>query len=133
MHAAARVGTAIQPKLLNQSIKLLGAQLAQGEKPVGLICLKGIFEGNAVVLMTTQRIYINVREQVFPTIVAPYLNIAGARAIPLNTNPKKNTFVLELRNGNSLAVANPSSAMKDTINFKALAIVVNDLLSLMHR
>ena len=133
VHAAARVGTAIQPKLLNQSIKLLGAQLAQGEKPVGLICLKGIFEGNAVVLMTTQRIYINVREQVFPTIVAPYLNIAGARAIPLNTNPKKNTFVLELRNGNSLAVANPSSAMKDTINFKALAIVVNDLLSLMHR
>ena len=126
IHNSAAVGPAITPKLTKIVTKIVPP--SGDERILGVIHAKmGMGQGAVTLMATDKRIYINIGEKMYPTIVAEYAQIASASTVPMNTNPKKRVLTILLKNRNTLTVANPSNAFKDTINFECLANTLNAL------
>ena len=126
IHNTAAVGPAITPKLIKIVSKIVPP--SSDEAILGVIHAKmGMGQGAVTLMATDKRIYINIGEKMYPTIVAEYAQIASASTSPMHTNPKKRVLTILLKNRNTLTVANPSNAFKDTINFECLANTLNAL------
>ena len=118
-------GALLDRKTVNNAIKRLNV-VVDYDDVLGLIeAKKGSFKGIVTVMVTTQRIIIDVNEKTYTTLAVHFNSIKSVTATPMNTAPKKSSFNVILKSGNQRVIAETQKAMTDTINFRALANAVN--------
>ena len=127
VYNSCRVGSAVDARLAAAAMQRLGAPASPNDPAIALIEVKkGFRQGIVTVVITPSRIMVDAGEpKIYPPLILDMNNIRATTAVPMNTSPKKNHFVVALKSGNQRSIAETQKPMTDTINFKALSNAVN--------
>lgn len=89
----------------------------------------GLFQGNTVVIVTRERLYINSNDKKhYPATVVPLRSVKRAEAFPASNTRPMYRLDLEMKNGDIESFGSPSSNQYDTLNYRILAEAINEFI-----